>query len=122
MVGRILELIERLGAAIVERQSGLHLFGIGDEEATAGIVIQCIGEMHLLTDLITALQQALLHHRQQHITQPLVEWTVVRKGNLLARPRLDLIGEGGGIARDLPGLQLRGFHLVADQGYRRSQA
>ena len=122
VMGRILELIEGLGAAIVQRQSGLHLLGIGHEEATTGVVIERVGEMHLLADFIAPLQQALLHHRQLHIAEPLVERAILREGDLLALARLDLIGELGGIAGDLLRLQLRGFHLIANQSDHRPQA
>ena len=67
VMSRILELIERFCAAIVQRQAGLHLLGIGHEEATTGVVIECIRETDLIADFIAPLQQTLLHHRQLHI-------------------------------------------------------
>ena len=122
IVGRILELIEGFRPAIMQGQTGLDLLGIGDEEAAAGVVIQGIGEMHLLADLIAALQQTLLHHGQQHITQPLVEGAILGEGNLLAKTGLDLIGQLGGIAGDLLRLQARRLHLIAHQSNHGCQA
>ena len=78
--------------------------------------------MHLLADFITPLQQTLLHHRQLHIAEPLVERAILREGDLFALAWLDLIGELGSIAGDLLRLQLRGFHLIANQSDHRPQA
>ena len=122
IVGRILELIEGFRPAVVQSQAGLHLLGIRHEKPATGIVIQGIGEMYLLADLITPLQQALLHHGQQHITEPLVEGTVFGEGNLLAGARFDLIGQLGRIAGDLLRLQAGSLHLITDQSNHRSQA
>ncbi len=115
VMGRIPELVERFGAAIIERQPGLDLLGVGNKEATLGVVVERIGEMHLLADLIAPLQQPLLHHWQLYVSKSLVERAIFRESDLLALTGLNLIGELGSIARDLLRLQLRGFHLVANQ-------
>src|SRR5690606_10823964 len=73
-------------------------------------------------DLITPLQQTLLHHGQQHIAEPLVEGAILREDYLLAGASFDLIGQLGRIAGDLLRLQSGGLHLIANQRNRSRQA
>ncbi|MNC25850.1 hypothetical protein D3C75_739580 [compost metagenome] len=122
VMGRVLVLIERLGTAVVQSQPRLHLLGIGDEETMAGVVVERIGKTHLLAHLIATLDEALLDHGHQHITESLVEGAIIREGDLLAGTGFQLISQLGGITGDLLRLQSGGLHFITDQGDHGSQA
>jgi len=120
---RIVELIKRRGAAVGDGQSGLQLFGIGNEQAMAAVVHQRVGKARLGFDQIVALEQARQELTQGAVAQAPIERTVAGVHHGIAGAGGHRVGQLGRPLAECAGLPVGRVHFTGggkpqgDQGH-----
>ncbi|MNF88217.1 hypothetical protein D3C84_707060 [compost metagenome] len=115
---RILVLVQRVGAAIGDRQSRLDFLRIGHEQALAGVVHQGGGKPGLGGNHVIALEQARQELAQRAVAQAQVERPGAWVANRIGGAGFELIAQGLGELAGFPGLKPRRAHLL---GRRQAQ-
>ncbi len=109
---RVLELIDRRGAAVGDGQPGLDLFRVGHEQAFFDVAHQRRRKPRLGLDHVVALEQARQELPQRAVAQAPVERAGARVDDGIAGPRLHRIAQGRGVLAELPGLKPRRAHFL----------